>query len=100
MPRLARVVIPDHPYHITQRGNGRQVVFQDDEDRLQYLSWINIYSLKYHLSLLAYCLMDNHVHFIAVPRKQDALAKKNQIQRVYCITLFFKIILIRDRSVD
>jgi putative transposase len=75
MPRLARVVIPDHPYHITQRGNGRQIVFQDDEDRLQYLFWINTYSSKYHLSLLAYCLMDNHVHFIAVPRREDSLAK-------------------------
>jgi len=82
MPRLARVVIPDHPYHVTQRGNGRQAVFQDDEDRLQYLSWINIYSSKYHLSLLAYCLVDNHVHFIAFPRREDALAKTFSVAQV------------------
>jgi putative transposase len=75
MPRIARVVVPDHPYHVTQRGNGRQPIFLDDADRLCYLSWINDYSLKHHLSLLAYCLMENHVHFIVLPGKEDALAK-------------------------
>jgi len=75
MPRIARIVIPDLPYHITQRGNYRQDVFEDNEDRLNYLSWIDDYSKKYKLSILAYCLMDNHVHFIAIPRKENSLAK-------------------------
>ena len=75
MPRTARIVVPNLPYHITQRGNYRQNVFQDNEDRLCYLSWINDYSKKYKLSLFAYCLMDNHVHFIVIPRKEDSLAK-------------------------
>jgi len=75
MPRTARIVIPDLPYHITQRGNYRQDVFEYDEDRLSYLSWIDDYSKKYKLSIIAYCLMDNHVHFIAIPRKEDSLAK-------------------------
>jgi putative transposase len=75
MPRTARIVIPDLPYHITQRGNYRQDIFQDNEDRLSYLSWINDYSKKYKLSIFAYCLMDNHVHFIVIPRKEDSLAR-------------------------
>ena len=75
MPRTARIVVPDLPYHITQRGNYRQDVFEDDEDRLGYLSWIDEYSKKYKLSIVAYCLMDNHVHFIAIPREEDSLAK-------------------------
>ena len=40
MPRTARLVVPNYIYHITQRGNYRQNIFQDDEDRLRYLSWI------------------------------------------------------------
>ena len=75
MPRTARIVVPNLPYHITQRGNYRQDIFQDNEDRLSYLSWINDYSKKYKLSIFAYCLMDNHVHFIAIPREEDSLAK-------------------------
>ncbi len=37
MPRIARLVIPGLPHHITQRGNYRQKVFYRDEDRLLYL---------------------------------------------------------------
>ncbi|MEE8597486.1 MAG: transposase [bacterium] len=74
MPHTASTVIPKLPRHITQRGSCRHNIFQDDEDRLKYLSWIEEYSKKYHLSLFAYCLMDNHVHFIATPQKEDSLA--------------------------
>ncbi len=74
MPHTASTVIPKLPCHITQRGSHRYNVFQDDEDRLKYLSWIDEYSKKYHLSLFAYCLMDNHVHFIATPQNEDSLA--------------------------
>lgn len=75
MPRTARIVAQNLPYHITQRGNYRQNVFQDNEDRLCYLSCIKDYSKKHKLSVFVYCLMDNHVHFIAVPRKEDLPAK-------------------------
>ena len=75
MPRIARIVAPGHPYHVTQRGNYRQAVFRNDEDRSQYLSWVNEYSRKFHLSVWAYCLMDNHVHFIVQPREEVSLAK-------------------------
>lgn len=75
MPRIARIVAVGLPHHIIQRGNYRQEVFHDDNDRSQYLSWIRDYSLKYRLSILAYCLMPNHVHFIAIPEEEDSLAR-------------------------
>ena len=37
MPRLARVVVPDIPHHVTQRGNRRQQVFFGDDDYRAYL---------------------------------------------------------------
>jgi len=75
MPRIARVVAAGLPHHITQRGNYRQDVFLNADDRMRYLAWIKEYSLKYGISILAYCLMQNHVHFIAIPSKDDSLAK-------------------------
>lgn len=75
MPRIARVVAIGLPHHITQRGNYRQDVFLDDNDRTKYLLWIQEYSQKYHLNILAYCLMQNHVHFVAIPQKEDSLAR-------------------------
>ena len=75
MARIARVVAVDYPHHLTQRGNNRQAIFNDDEDRRKYLSFIDNYSRKYKLTILAYCLMPNHVHFIGVPEKLESLAK-------------------------
>ncbi len=75
MPRTARVVVPDYPHHITQRGNYRQKIFLDDNDRKQYLAFIANYSRKHNLNILAYCLMDNHVHFVVVPKEADSIAR-------------------------
>ncbi len=75
MPRVAREVVKDLPYHITQRGNHGQQVFVDDSDRRLYLSWIAKYGQKYGLTIFAYCLMSNHIHLLVVPKKTDALAR-------------------------
>ena len=34
MPRMGRVVLPDYPHHIVQRGHNRQVIFVQAEDCL------------------------------------------------------------------
>lgn len=75
MPRIARIVAVGSPHHITQRGNNKQEVFMDDEDRTKYLSLMDKYANKNELSILAYCLMNNHVHFVAIPNKEDSLSK-------------------------
>jgi len=75
MPRTARIVVPYFFYHVTQRGNDQQVVFFDDKDRSKYLEWMNAYSQRWGLKILAYCLMNNHVHFIVRPQRLDSLAK-------------------------
>lgn len=74
MPRIARLVVPDYPHHVTQRGNYRHDVFHDDSDRRQYLELISSYSKKHFLEILGYCLMNNHVHFIVIPRRDDSLS--------------------------
>ena len=75
MPRTARVVIPGCPHHITQRGNNRQDVFFVDDDRRLYLQLLGEYGRRYGLELVGYCLMTNHVHLVAIPRREDSLAK-------------------------
>lgn len=75
MPRISRAVAVGFPHHITQRGNYRQAVFESEEDYFQYLYWLKTYSKKYSLKIWAYCLMSNHVHFIAVPMETDSMAR-------------------------
>jgi len=73
MPRLARTVCAQVPHHITQRGNRREDVFFTDEDRLAYLDWLKKYAEKYKVDILAYCLMTNHIHIVAVPSTEEGL---------------------------
>ncbi len=75
MPRIARAVAKGYPHHITQRGNYRQTVFENDEDYQQYLLWLKEYSQKYSFDIWAYCLMNNHVHFVGVPQKEETLSR-------------------------
>ena len=75
MPRIARMVATGYPHHITQRGNYKQTVFTKDAEYSRYLAYLNEYLNKNKLSILAYCLMPNHVHFVAIPEKEDSLAR-------------------------
>lgn len=75
MPRAARVVHPGHLYHITQRGNNRQYIFNEDNDYVLYLKRIEEYRKKSKVDIYAFCLMGNHVHFILKPYRKDSLAK-------------------------
>ena len=75
MARLARVVIPGIPHHITQRGNRRQRVFFNSADYDAYLELMAAWCRKSGVEIWAYCLMPNHVHLIALPQAEDSLAK-------------------------
>ena len=75
MARISRVVVPEYPHHVTQRGVRSMAVFQTDEDRRCYLQFLGEEAGRFGVEILAWCLMTNHVHFIAVPEKGDALAR-------------------------
>ncbi len=75
MPRQARVVFPNIPHHIIQRGNRREDVFFSDNDRKQYLEWLKEYCKEQKVEILAYCLMTNHIHLLAVPSTEDGLQR-------------------------
>ncbi len=73
MARLARLVVPHHPHHITQRGNRRQEVFFSAGDYRTYLDLMAKSCAKAGCEVWAYCLMPNHIHLILAPRDEDGL---------------------------
>ncbi|MHB8909244.1 MAG: transposase [Syntrophales bacterium] len=75
MPRISRAIAVDYPHHITQRGNYQQTVFAEAEDYARYLDLLVQYAPQCDLQIWAYCLMPNHVHLVAVPQRQDSLAR-------------------------
>ena len=75
MGRIARIVAPGLPHHVTQRGNRRQETFFCDEDYRAYLSLLVEWCGRQGTRIWAYCLMPNHVHLIVVPSQPDGLAR-------------------------
>jgi putative transposase len=72
---MARIVIPNYPHHVTQRGNRRQQTFFGESDYLAYIELLCETKTKAQVEIWAYCLMPNHVHFVAVPQHEQSLAK-------------------------
>jgi len=75
MARLARVVVPGYPHHITQRGNRRQQTFFCDDDYEEYLALMSQWCSQHGVAIWFYCLMPNHVHLIAAPASEDGLRR-------------------------
>ena len=75
MPRIARVVVPGIPHHVTQRGNRRQQVFFRESDYRAYKTILARYCKREGVDIWAYCLMPNHVHLVLVPHNRLALRK-------------------------
>jgi putative transposase len=75
MARLARVVVPGHPHHVTQRGNGRARTFFDEADYALYRDLLSANCRAANVEIWAWCLMPNHVHLILVPADPDGLRR-------------------------
>ncbi len=75
MVRLARVVAPGLPHHVTQRGNRRQQTFFSEADYRSYLALMAEWCGRCGVEIWAYCLMPNHVHLIAIPETADGLRR-------------------------
>lgn len=72
MPRAGRIVLPETPHHVIQRGHNRQVVFATAEDYKYYLENLWEWKTKLGCRVYAYCLMTNHVHLVVDPGPQTA----------------------------
>ncbi len=73
MARLARIVAPGVPHHVTQRGNRRLDTFFEEADYRAYIELLAASCAKAGTEVWAYCLMPNHVHLVLVPSHEDGL---------------------------
>lgn len=74
MARIARVVVPGYPHHVTQRGCRRQRTFFTSDDYRYYLELLRNRRADAGVSIWAYCLMPNHVHLVVVPETAEGLS--------------------------
>jgi putative transposase len=73
MARIARVVVPDLPHHVTQGGNRREPVFFEADDYRLYRRLVAAAARRAGIAVWAYCLMPDHVHLIVTPAGADGL---------------------------
>lgn len=78
MARLPRLVIPNQPHHIIQRGNNRQTIFIDADDYSAFLQWLREAAKTFKVAIHAYVLMPNHVHILASPTDDTGLSRLMQ----------------------
>lgn len=71
MPRKARVLFEGGIYHITFRGNDRQSIFTDVQDRKRLLEKLGESQDRYQVRIFLYCLMNNHVHLLVSTPKPN-----------------------------
>ncbi len=75
MARLARIVAPGCPHHVTARGNRREPIFFEDGDQDIYCDMLAEQMRRAQVEVWAYCLMPNHVHLILRPATADGMAQ-------------------------
>lgn len=78
MARLPRLVLPNQPHHIIQRGNDRRLIFREEEDYQRFLAWLKESSRFYSVAIHAYVLMPNHLHLLVTPGDNEGLAQMMQ----------------------
>ena len=75
MPRTARASVGNVCYHVLNRGNGSNTVFHKDGDYGAFLKLLSEANDRQSMRLLGYCLLPNHFHLVAWPRKDGDLSR-------------------------
>ncbi|MDD1622053.1 MAG: transposase [Methylococcaceae bacterium] len=83
MARPLRLEIAGGLYHVTSRGNGRQDIYLDDEDRQNWLDLLGETCSRFNWVCHAYCLMTNHYHIVIETIEGNLSQGMRQLNGVY-----------------
>lgn len=83
MSRPLRIEFAGALYHVTTRGNGKKVIYRDDQDRKGYLAVLSEVCQRYNWDVHAYCLMDNHYHLLIETPDSNLSQGMRQLNGVY-----------------
>ncbi len=81
--RRHRIKAPQTIYHISSRGNGGQLIFADDRERLRFLDLVAAVIGKMGWLCHAYCLMSNHYHLLLETNEENLSPGLQQLNGRY-----------------
>ena len=74
MARKLRVEYPGAVYHVMDRGDRREPIFQDDEDRRRFIRTLGEACGKTGWQVQALCLLPNHFHLVVETPRGNLVA--------------------------
>jgi putative transposase len=83
MSRLLRLEYPGAIYHVTSRGDRREPIYDDDDDRLKWLETLSKVPERFNWRIHAYCLTDNHYHVVVETPDGNLSKGMRQLNGVY-----------------
>ena len=83
MARPLRLEYPGAIYHLTSRGNGRQKIYLNDDDRRLFLDTLAGVVSRYGWICHGYCLMANHYHLLVETPKANLSQGMHQLNGIY-----------------
>lgn len=76
MPRLARNELEGKQFiHVMVQGINKETIFLTEREKLEYIKLLNQYKNEYHITIIAYCVMNNHVHVLVHVKDIEDLTK-------------------------
>jgi putative transposase len=85
MPRKARIEFPGALYHVLDRGDRREAIFADEEDRLAFLRTLEEVCRRTGWWVHAYVLMSNHYHLLLETPEANLVAGMKWFQSTYTL---------------
>lgn len=83
MTRPLRIEFPGAVYHVTSRGDRREPIYVDDEDRRALLDVLGSGLDRFDACALAFCLMGNHYHFVIQTRQANLSKLMRHVNGVF-----------------
>ena len=83
MARPLRLEIPGSVYHVTSRGDRREPIYDDDDDRTRWLEVVSQVCDRFNWRVHAYCQMDNHYHVVIETPDANLSKGMRQLNGVY-----------------
>lgn len=75
MPRISRGIFPHCPYHVLNRGNAQQNIFNNDSDYQAFIHLMAKAKKRHPIQILAFCLMPNHFHMCVTTAHADEISR-------------------------
>src|SRR4051812_29053915 len=85
MARPLRVEFEDAIYHLCARGNARQTIFHDEQDRARFVDLLTESTRRFEAAIQCLVLMGNHFHLVAQTHRPTSLDGSWSLTR--CISI-------------